>query len=131
MSNQWRLGCTYTSADRMTHLTEIREDGPHGASRLVCTALPEDAQRIVEAVADHEALKADYLAAIAQADDWHRMYVEERERRVALERVLRDIASGHSIGFASSSLANGCDCSANKARAALAATAERRGEGEA
>lgn len=58
---QWRLGCTYTSADRLTHLTEIREDGPHGASRLVCTATPEDARRIVEAVngsADCAALEA-------------------------------------------------------------------------
>jgi hypothetical protein len=30
-------------------------------------------------------LTHDYLAAVEMADDWHRQYAEERERRVALE----------------------------------------------
>jgi hypothetical protein len=35
--------------------------------------------------------KGDYLAAIAQADDWHRQYMAERERRVALQETVEEI----------------------------------------
>lgn len=56
MSEHWRLGRTYQ--DGLLPLTEVREGGPEGGSRFVCTASPEDAARIVADRSEVERLRA-------------------------------------------------------------------------
>jgi hypothetical protein len=48
---------------------------------------------VISLVREARSLKANYLAAVAQADDWHQQYVAERERRVALRQMIVDSAS--------------------------------------
>jgi rubrerythrin len=43
-------------------------------------------------------LTHDYLAAVEMADDWHRQYAEERERRIQAEDALKQ-AEGKTILF--------------------------------
>lgn len=53
VSDEWRVANPHTSwmpPEGDIHLVDIREGGPEGDSRFVCTATPEDAARILEAL---------------------------------------------------------------------------------
>lgn len=64
-----------------------------GRAQLAERAHREASQRYSTAYAELAGLKADYLAAIAQADDWHKLYAEERARRIQTTDALRGV--GH------------------------------------